>query len=132
MTFHPAIAVAAILAVSACGEAEPVCRNEIIREALSPDGEMKATLFRRACGGPTGESSQISILPADKTETGKGNAFIADTAGGAAPAAAWGGPDVAMEWTAPRALQFTYPSRARIVVGEPSVRGVAITYKSKD
>lgn len=134
MAFRPFRSLFALsaLAVAACGESEPVCQNEVIREALSPDGAMKATLFRRACGGPTGESSQVSILAANETETGKGNAFIADTASGAAPAAAWGGPDVAMDWTSPRALTLTYATRARIIIGEPSVRGVTISHKSRD
>lgn len=117
---------------SACGPSEPVCQNEIIREALSPDGELKASLFRRACGGPTGLSSQVSILAVDEAESDRGNAFIADTAGGAAPAAVWGGPDVEMAWTSPRAVTLTYASRARIIVGESSVRGVTISHKSRD
>ena len=98
----------------------------------SPDGAMKAVLFRRVCGGPTGFSSQVSILPSGATETGKGNAFIADTAGGLAPAAAWGGPDVALEWTSPLALTLAYAPRARVIVAEPSVRGVTISHKIKD
>lgn len=123
---------AASSVLAGCGESEPVCQNEVIREALSPDGELKASLFRRACGGPTGMSSQVSILPAGETEADAGNALIADTAGGAAPAAAWGGPDVAMEWTSPRAVTLTYPVRARIIVGESSVRDVAISHRSRD
>ena len=123
---------AASSVLASCGESEPVCQNEIIREALSPDGELKASLFRRACGGPTGMSSQVSILAADEAENDRGNALIADTAGGAAPAAAWGGPDVAMEWTSARAVTLTYPVRARIIAGESSVRGVTISHRSRD
>lgn len=77
-------------------------------------------------------SSQVSILPAKDAEAEAGNALIADTAGGAAPAAAWGGPDVEMEWTSARAVTLTYPVRARIIVGESSVNGVAISHRSRD
>ena len=118
--------------VSACGESAPICENQVIREATSPGGAMKAVLFRRACGGPTGFSAQVSILPVGATETGKGNAFIADTAGGLAPAAAWGGPDVGLEWTSPVALTLAYASRARVIIAEPSVRGVTISHEIKD
>ena len=126
------LAALGALVLAGCGESKPVCENQVIREATSPDGAMKAVLFRRACGGPTGFSSQVSILPAGETETGKGNAFIADTAGGLAPAAAWGGPDVALEWTSPAALTLAYASRARVIIAEPSVHGVTISHKIKD
>ncbi len=126
------VALAAVAMAAACGQSEPVCQNEVIREALSPDGAFKASLFRRACGGPTGMSSQVSILAANEAEDDRGNALIADTAGGAAPAAAWGGPDVAMEWTSARAVTLTYPIRARIIAGESSVRGVTISHRSRD
>ena len=126
------LAALGALGLVGCGESKPVCENQVIREATSPDGAMKAVLFRRACGGPTGFSSQVSILPAGATETGKGNAFIADTAGGLAPAAAWGGPDVALEWTSPAALTLAYASRARVIIAEPSVHGVTISHKIKD
>ena len=126
------LAALSVLGLAACGESKPVCENQVIREATSPDGAMKAVLFRRACGGPTGFSSQVSILPAGDTETDKGNAFIADTAGGLAPAAAWGGPDVVLEWTSPKALTLAYASRARVIVAEPSVRGVTISHKIRD
>ena len=36
-----------IAALSACGPSEPICQNEIIREAISPGGDMKAVLFHR-------------------------------------------------------------------------------------
>lgn len=118
--------------LAACGESEPVCKNNVIREALAPDGQLKAVLFQRACGGPTGLASQVSILPAAATEMGKGNTFIADTASGIAPAAAWGGPDVGLEWTGPRAVTLSFPSRARVIDFKESVNGVAVSYNSKD
>lgn len=128
------LAAAPVLAVvlAGCGNSEPLCQNNVMREAVSPDGQLKAILFQRACGSTTGAASQISILPVGETETGKGNTLIADTAGGIAPAAAWGGPDIALEWTSPHDLSLAYASRVRIIVMYPSVRGVAITHKIKD
>jgi hypothetical protein len=122
-------AILAALLFTACGEPEPVCQNNVIREAISPGGALKAVLFQRDCGGPTGRATQMSILAAGNTETGKGNAFIADTAAGG-PTAAWGGPDVLLEWTGPQAITLTYDIRTRIIVGETSVRGVTISHKS--
>ena len=128
----PGLAIALGVLMAGCGNAEPVCQNVVKREAISPDGQLKAVLFERLCGATRGLSSQISILPVGKTETGKGNAFIADTAGGLAPAAAWGGPDVAMKWTSPEAITLAYAPRARVIVAEPSVRGVIISHEIKD
>lgn len=122
----------ALFGLAACGKSEPLCKNTVQREAVSPDGKLKAVLFERSCGATTGFSSQISILPVGATETEKGNAFIADTAGGLAPAAAWGGPDVELEWTSPAALTLSYAPRARLIIAEPSVRGVTISHKIKD
>lgn len=76
-----AASVLLALGVAACGPSEPVCQNEVIREALSPDGELKASLFRRVCGGPTGLSSQVSILAAGEAEADRGNATEAPFTG---------------------------------------------------
>lgn len=122
----------ALQLAAGCGNSEPLCQNNVIREAVSPDGALKATLFQRACGSKTGAASQISILPVNEAETGKGNALIADTAGNIAPAAAWGGPDIALEWLSPHELTLAYASRVRIIVAPPSVRGVTITHEIKD
>lgn len=127
-----ALAALAGLGLGGCGESEPLCDNTIVREAVSPDGALKAILFERSCGVTTGFSSQVSILGVDETETDAGNAFIADTAGGAAPAAAWGGPDVALEWTSPEELTLTYPGRSRIIEAEELVRGVTVTHRTRD
>lgn len=122
----------ALFGLAACGKSEPLCQNTVVRDAVSPDGKLKAVLFERSCGSTTGFSSQVSVLPVGETEDGKGNTFIADTAGGLAPAAAWGGPDVLLEWTSPTALTLAYASRARVIITEPSVRGVTISHRIKD
>lgn len=118
------------LGLASCGKPTPICDNQVIRQAISPDGAMKAVLFRRACGGPTGFSSQVSVFAASEDVLGKGNALIADTDGGHAVAAEWGGPDVTLEWTAPRALTVTFAYLSRVIVHESPVRGVDVTYQS--
>jgi hypothetical protein len=120
-------AALATFLLAACGGSEPACTNTVIRETPSPDGQLKAVLFHRTCGGNTGAASQISILAAHETETGKGNAFIADTAAGGVTAE-WGGPDVQITWTSPDALTLSYDFRSRVIAGEPVVRGVTITH----
>lgn len=122
----------ALMLAAGCGKSEPLCQNNVIREAVSPDGQLKAVLFQRACGSTTGAASQVSIVSATATEAGKGNAFIADTAGNIAPVAAWGGPDIALEWVSPQELSLAYASRVRAIIAPPSVRGVTITHKIKD
>lgn len=124
------LAALSAFGLASCGEPTPLCNNQVIREAQSPDGALKAVLFHRTCGGPTGFSSQVSIFGANEPVTGKGNAFIADTSAGLARAAEWGGPDVNFEWTAPRALTVTFAYLSRVIVTESPVRGVNITYQS--
>ena len=117
-----AVAALVVMGLGGCGESEPLCENIVVREAISPDGAMKAVLFSRDCGPPTGSSSQVSIVAAAETVEDKGNTFIADTAGGIARAGAWGGPDVQLAWTGPRDLTLTSVSRSRIIAYETSVR----------
>jgi len=124
--------VPAAVALCGCGEAEAVRENTVMREATSPDGELKAVLLHRASGGANGQASQVSVLAASQTETGKANAVVVDAASGAAPTAAWGGPDVKLHRSAPRALTLTYYGRSRIIACEPEVRGDAITHRSTD
>ncbi len=40
-----------------------LCVNETVREYPSPDGKLKAVLYRRSCGATTGWSRQVAILP---------------------------------------------------------------------
>ncbi len=131
MKMRKRIVIAALgaLVFIGCGEPTPICDNQVIRQAISPDGAMKAVLFHRVCGGPTGFSSQVSVFDVNEPVTGKGT-FIADTEGGHAKAAAWGGPDVYLEWTAPRALTVTFAYLSRVIASESPVRGVQVTYQS--
>lgn len=121
----------AVLGLAACGEGQPICDNIIIHEAVSPDGALKASLFQRQCGGPTGLASQVSISSAGEAVAGKGNVMIIDTDGGHAMAQSWGGPDVNFEWTSPTDLTVTFAPFSRIISQASPVHGVTITFQSR-
>ena len=54
-----------------------LCANDNLRETLSPNGALKAVLFRRDCGATTSYSTQLSILPASrKLPNEAGNVFV--------------------------------------------------------
>lgn len=56
---------------------DDMCGNDNLVEVVSPDGRLKAVTFRRDCGATTGYSTQLSILPANRTlPNGGGNIFI--------------------------------------------------------
>src|SRR4051812_3963383 len=40
------------------------CKNQIIKEIPSPNGQFKVILFERGCGATTGFNTQVSVLPA--------------------------------------------------------------------
>src|SRR5438105_4350663 len=62
-----------------CGCTPNLCANTQITEYVSPDRNLKAVVFRRACGATTKETVQVSILPAKKLLPNKGgNVFVAD------------------------------------------------------
>jgi hypothetical protein len=57
--------------------ASVTCGNDIHREYISPDKQLKAVVFQRNCGATTGFSTQISIIDADKNlSNGGGNIYI--------------------------------------------------------
>jgi hypothetical protein len=63
------------LSLSGCYKPEP-CRNEISSTALSPNGKLKAVVFKRVCPYEQTISSGISILgAADGLPDGNGNIF---------------------------------------------------------
>ena len=56
---------------------DDLCANDNLRESISPNGTLKAVLFRRACGATTAYSTQVSILPASrKLPDEAGNVFV--------------------------------------------------------
>jgi len=54
-----------------------LCANDNLRESVSPNGALKAVLFRRDCGATTSSSTHVSILTATrKLPNEGGNVFV--------------------------------------------------------
>ena len=128
--------------LAGCGGLDP-CGNEQLATEVSPDGVLRAIVFQRDCGAPTGFSTQVSILQAQEpflTEgrgfrsTKAGNTFIAEK--GATPPPRWpgGGPWVKVEWRGAghATLLIHYDSQANIFRRESHVRDVAIQYHPEE
>ena len=81
----------------------------------SPDGKIEAVIFERDCGATTDFTTQISIVPKGASLRNEaGNAFIADSNHGAAPAARWGGPPSDVKWIANRQIMISIHPATRI------------------
>jgi hypothetical protein len=69
------VSLLVVFLLTGCYKPEP-CRNEISSTALSPNGRLKAVVFRRICPYEQTEATNISILRADaELSDGNGNAF---------------------------------------------------------
>ena len=109
-----------------------MCGNEELQTITSPDGKHKAVVFQRDCGATTGFSTQISLLRAnERLAKAPGNAFIADTDHGKAPAGPGGGPEVNPQWASENELVVRYDKRARVFEFKQSVDGVMIRYEQQ-
>ncbi len=114
-----------ILLATACS-LQPECGNRVVREVAAPGGAHRAVLFERNCGATTGFSTQVSVLARGEALEGSGNAFIADTDHGRAPAAHGAGPWVELRWIGPGRLLVTHDATARVLVRKREVAGVRI------
>ena len=55
----------------------PFCGNEVKKEVFSPDGDWKVVVFVRGCGASTQNSTQVSLLPAERSlRNKKGNLCV--------------------------------------------------------
>lgn len=107
-----------------------MCANTILTEVMSPDRERRAVVFQRDCGATTGFSTQVSILRAGDSlpDDDGGNAFVADTDHGAAPAGPDGSPEVTVRWEGPNALVLEHDSRARVFHAIPLVGTTRVSF----
>jgi hypothetical protein len=116
------------LCASGCGD---TCGNEELSRVLSPDGMHAVVVFERSCGATTGFSTQVSLVGSGNVLPPEpGNIFIADTNHGAAPAAAWGGPDIQIQWGSNTQVTVSYHRAARVFRSVASHSGVEILYGS--
>ncbi len=106
-----------------------LCKNTLIEEVISPNGEMKAVVFQRECSSSSDYSTQVSINPASsKLPSGVGNIFIANTNNGAAPRSPTGGPVVKVYWRDASSLELTHHPNARVFLSEPRIDGISVGY----
>ena len=78
-----------------------MCGNHVISEKLSPDGQLKAVVFRRGCGAVVQDSTDVTILPANShLPNESGNTFILRGAG-----------SVKLVWASPRSVRIRHDPR---------------------
>ena len=71
-----AILVVVILVSVWCSGCGSGCSNDVLNEAVSPDGKYIATAFIRSCGATTDFSPQVSLRPVGQKLAGVGNVFV--------------------------------------------------------
>jgi hypothetical protein len=104
-----------------------------VSEAKSPDGKLKAVVFRRGCGSnPIDSSEQISILSSGTSSpSGRGNVFIVGDENHAMPASARKTIEMKVNWESSSSLVISYPKNAQVILKKSSVAGVVINYEVK-
>lgn len=115
------------LVLGACSDS---CVNDVVDEALSPDGAHRAVLFTRQCGGPSDATSRLSVLEPRDVLRGGGNALV--VARGDAAAADWGGPWVGVEWLDTERLVVRHDAKGEVVETHHRVSDVAIDVEAID
>lgn len=109
-----------------------MCANEVIREAISPDGKKKVVVFQRNCGATTDFSTQASLLSVGESlSNGGGNIFSADTNHGAVPAGPGGGPELLVSWVGLHEIVLEHHAQARVFASEASIADVRVRYVSR-
>lgn len=107
------------------------CKNELVGEHLSPDGQYKAVIFIRDCGATTGFSTQVSLLRSNmQLKNGSGNLFIADSDHGKIPSNPKGGPEVKIVWQGSKDLYIVHHKQARVFKAENKFNGINVNYTS--
>jgi hypothetical protein len=94
----------------------PPCSNTISQELFSPDGKLKAVVFKADCGATTDFSTEVSVLEvADKLPSDGGNVvFVEDSNHGAASTI-----EVNVIWSTNRKLTIKYDKKARLFLSKP-------------
>lgn len=116
------------LLLAGCGE---TCRNEVVQEVVSPDGQNKAVIFQRDCGATSSFTTQVSVLRRNETLSGSGNVFVADDNHGLVEVGDWGGPWVGVRWLTANQLLVTYAKGSRIFEQAKNVGPVKVSFQMK-
>lgn len=117
------------LLLAGCGE---TCRNEVVQEVVSPDGQNKAVIFQRDCGATSSFTTQVSVLRRNETLSGSGNVFVADDNHGLVEVGDWGGPWVGVRWSGSEHLQVIYAKGARIYHQVENVGAITVSFRTRD
>lgn len=95
-----------------------LCGNEQISEAVAPNGNLKAVIFRRDCGATTDYSVQVSIIPVKKPLANEGgNVFVAS-----------GEPKIVVRWIGDRHLTISGGGSSRVFKAEKAFGNIQVTY----
>ena len=84
----------------------PSCTNEILNEIPSPDGKLKAVVFRRSCAATDSITTNVSIFgSSEKPPNEPGNSFIAQ-----------GVPPVSIRWIDDSELLIDEPKGTNVTL----------------
>ena len=102
-----------------------LCGNEVVSDVRSPDGKLRAVLFRRDCGATADWTLHISILgSSDPFPEGEGNLFRAENDGKIPPR------DVKVAWDDSRHLLVRFSPRLRIYHESAALGTIRIRYEA--
>ena len=105
------------------------CSNTSPSEFPSPNGKLKAVVFKRGCGAIPTYSTQVSILDRSAPFLNlSGNAFGAGPDPSASTSTPGGGPAVHVLWQSTARLLVQHEKGARVFLRETEVNGVRIEY----
>jgi hypothetical protein len=108
------------------------CADEVVQQATSPSGTIKAVFFVRNCGATADYASSVCIIsPGAKVPEDHGIVFSADSNHGAAPLQPNGALPVSVTWVDSDHLRITYDSRARVFRSERLFKDIHIEYSPK-
>ena len=100
------------------------CANEVMQEAVAPDGTRRAVVFQRDCGATTWFSTQVAIVwGANELPDEPGNVFIADNH-----------PETTqteVRWLNSATLKVSTKALEGAHKAERYVRGVSVRYESR-
>ncbi|HIP80649.1 MAG TPA: hypothetical protein EYH07_19590 [Kiloniellaceae bacterium] len=100
------------------------CGNDIVQDAVAPDGTRRAVVFQRDCGATTGFSTQVAVVWGSGDLPDKpANVFIAD-----------GHPDrtkTYVRWLNSATLVIGTKALADAHKAERHVNGVSVTYERR-
>ena len=108
------------------------CVDTVVTEVRSPDEKLKVVVFERSCGPTTGFSTQISVLPSDRSlpTDSAGNIFAADDNNHAVPVPNKGTMELKVIWESNSAISISYPSKAQVFLKKSNEDSVTIKYQA--